>query len=188
MNSYAKTKIYKIISSNTDKYYIGSTKEHYLSSRLKDHRFKAKNNYGITSSEIINAGDYKIVLIENYPCNSIEEQKQREQYYLDLYKDDENLVNKLNANGINKERKKQRGHEYYENNKEYLKEKQNEWREKNKQEIKIQKKNHYEKNKANILETAKIKIECPNCGCMTRKSDISRHKKTKKCINYKNNI
>jgi len=188
MNSYAKTKIYKIISNNTDRYYIGSTTEYYLSNRLKSHRQDAKRKKSITSSEIINAGDYKIILIENYPCNSIEEQKQREQYYLDLYKDDENLVNKLNAIGINKDRKKQRGHEYYENNKEYLKEKQNDWREKNKQEIKIQRKNHYEKNKANILETRKIQIECPNCGCITRKSDIARHKKTLKCINNKNNI
>jgi len=184
MNSYAKTKIYKIISSNTDKYYIGSTKEHYLSSRLKNHRHDAKIKKGITSSEIINAGDYKIVLIENYPCNSIEEQKQREQYYLDLYKDDENLVNKLNANGRNKEKKKECDKRNYINNKQtYI-----DYRENHKEEIKIQRKNHYEKNKANILETRKIQIECPNCGCMTRKSDISRHKKTKKCINYKNNI
>ena len=46
-----------------------------------------------------------------------------------------------------------------------------------------QKKN-YKQNKDEINAKRSVKIECDKCGSKVRKSDMSRHKKTKKCINY----
>ena len=37
----------------------------------------------MTSFEILQNGDYKIVLIENYPCHSKEELKARERHYIE---------------------------------------------------------------------------------------------------------
>lgn len=158
---YAKTKIYKLISNNTDRFYIGSTAQPYLSCRLSAHVKDAKIEKKITSTEIINAGDYKIILIENYPCNSIEEQKHREQYYLDMYKDDENLVNRYRT---------YRTPEF------------------KIQQMRTNTQRYYKENKEEINQKQKTKIECSNCGCMIVRNSIARHKKTEKCINYKNNI
>ena len=38
VNKYQQGKIYKLISSETDKIYIGSTCKKYLSQRLQDHK------------------------------------------------------------------------------------------------------------------------------------------------------
>ena len=76
MIDYQKGKVYKIISSHTDKIYIGSTCQP-LCKRFVDHK-KRYNSYNkskfgyITSYEILNFGinDSKIILIQNYPCNN----------------------------------------------------------------------------------------------------------------------
>ena len=153
--NYEKTKIYKLISNNTDKFYIGSTTEKYLSTRLRCHIGDAKRKKKITSTEIINAGDYKIILLENYPCNSIDEQKQREQHHLDLYNNNDNLVNTYRA-FVTKELHA----------------------EENRQRMKA----YYDKNRPEVLKKKMEKIECSNCGCYIVRSSMARHKKTDKCI------
>ena len=67
--------------------------------------------------------------------------------------------------------KQEYGKEYRQKNKEYRKEKNQEW---------------YQANKAEILEQNKQKIEC-DCGSIVRRSDIARHKRTKKHSDYKLN-
>ena len=91
-----KGKIYKIISSQTEDIYIGSTNQHYLSSRLAKHRYDGQkcSSYLITKYK-----DCKIILIENYPCNDINELRAREQYWIDKL----NPINKRKAKGNKKE-------------------------------------------------------------------------------------
>jgi len=91
MVNYQNGKIYKIISENTKYIYIGSTAHKYLSARLRKHlenyRLWLKQKDGYTSSFCILAFDcYKIVLLENYPCNTRSELRIREQYWLDKKK------------------------------------------------------------------------------------------------------
>ena len=72
INKYQGGKIYTIRSPHTDKYYIGSTVEKYLSSRLNGHnasykRFLNDAHGKITSFEIIELGDAYIELLELFP-------------------------------------------------------------------------------------------------------------------------
>lgn len=84
MPDYKNGRIYKIVCNITGMKYIGSTCQP-LYKRLAGHvsAYKAGNNQGLTSINIISNGNYKIVLIENYPCNSKEELIRRERYHIE---------------------------------------------------------------------------------------------------------
>ena len=79
-NKYQRGKIYKIQSNQTNKFYIGSTCEPTLAKRLAGHvgdykRWKQGTSVKKYSSfDILQYSDYKIVLIESFPCNSRDEQ------------------------------------------------------------------------------------------------------------------
>ncbi len=87
-NKYQRGKIYKLISNQTDLVYYGSTIEERLTNRLGGHRCSYRNwlndkkNY-MTSFEIIKYDDCKIILVENFPCNTKYELTAREQFYID---------------------------------------------------------------------------------------------------------
>lgn len=70
MNKYENGKIYKIVCNITNEIYIGSTVE-ILEERLRKHILPGKNR--CMSRNILDRGDYEIILIKNYPCNSKEE-------------------------------------------------------------------------------------------------------------------
>ena len=88
---YLNGKIYKLSSPNLDKYYIGSTTQS-LKERLRLHvkDFVNYNNkkrkYGNTSFKIIEAEDYKIELIENFPRTSKTQLEKREGWYHRKYR------------------------------------------------------------------------------------------------------
>jgi predicted GIY-YIG superfamily endonuclease len=63
-------KIYMIISENTPFFYVGSTTKP-LSKRLWQHKRKARRRM-LTSSVVIRAGNYKIVLLEEVDVSSKE--------------------------------------------------------------------------------------------------------------------
>tara|TARA_R110001632_G_C11102057_1_gene391243 strand:+ start:115 stop:519 length:405 start_codon:yes stop_codon:yes gene_type:complete len=98
MVNYLQSKIYKIISLNTDLIYIGSTTT-TLTKRLYEHKSHKKNS----SMDIINYGDYKIILIEKYPCKDKDELRMREQYHIDI----NYCVNKQRAYTTKEKRKEQ---------------------------------------------------------------------------------
>jgi hypothetical protein len=122
MNKYNNGKIYKIVCNITDDVYIGSTTK-TLKYRLERHL-----DSNCISKDIIKNGDYKIELIENYPCNNNNELRKREQYYIDNLK----CINIRNA---------------YTDQKEYNKEYYKKYIIKNKDNILKQKKEYYIKNK-----------------------------------------
>lgn len=74
MPNYQNAKIYKLVCLNTGMIYVGSTCQP-LSRRLSGHR-SATNR--ARSKKIIEGGNYIILLIENFPCNSVEELFARE--------------------------------------------------------------------------------------------------------------
>ena len=151
-NKYKNGKIYKIVDNTNNNIYIGSTIQ-ILEERLSKH--KCKNSTCI-SRNIIENGDFEIILIKDYPCNSKEELEEEEQKYIDIYE----CINKNRAyTGLTR--------------KEYDKERY----EKNKDKKKEYDKKRYEKNK----EYKKEKILC-ECGCMINRSGIARHRKSQKHI------
>ena len=94
--NYKNGKIYKIICNITGKQYIGSTTQTlgqrltkhrgYYRSRLKDPSMKS-----ITSWEIMENGDYTIILIQDYPCDRKEQLLMRERFFIENM----DCVNKL---------------------------------------------------------------------------------------------
>tara|TARA_R110000787_G_scaffold286081_1_gene403275 strand:+ start:606 stop:1232 length:627 start_codon:yes stop_codon:yes gene_type:complete len=152
MINYQQGRIYKIINTDTnDIVYVGSTTQQ-LSHRYTKHKHKAPN--------------HKIILIENYPCNSKEELCMKEQQFIEQKT---NLLNKLKAYRSEEQKKeykkewRKNNKEYYiewcKNNKEQIKEKTKEWREENKKKYKEYQKEYRENNKTEISEKAKTNYE-----------------------------
>jgi len=200
MVNYQKGKIYKIISPHTDKCYVGSTTKDRLSNRLAGHRSDLKKGKNMSSKYILELGDYEIVLLELYPCNSKDELYARERHYVEML-DSVNyrIPNRsqkeyqLNIKDKIKEYKK----EYYQDNRGNVLKKQQEYAIENKDKIKEYKKEYQLNNKDKIKEyqkeryiknekMIKQKVTC-ECGCLIRKGNILQHKKTKKHIDNINN-
>ena len=91
MPNYQKGKIYKLFFSNDPSFcYVGSTAEP-LKKRLSGHLGRSIDTSGRYDSKlyrtICEMGDgWEIQLIENYPCQSLEELRIREQYFIDILK------------------------------------------------------------------------------------------------------
>ena len=90
MSKYQNGKIYKIIDNTNGKIYIGSTREKSLNRRLQKHK-SSYNCYlnpnvkqgKMASFDIIENGDFKIVLIEDCPCENKDQLLSREQYHIE---------------------------------------------------------------------------------------------------------
>ena len=136
MPNYQNGKIYKITSPSTNKIYVGSTTR-LLNLRFRDHKYHYKTGK-ISSAKMLQYNDCVIELIEEYPCNSKKELCEREQFYMNLNKD--NLVNFYNS--IRK------------CTKEYL----NKYRSepKNKEKMCVYNKNYKEKNKEKLIKKQKV--------------------------------
>ncbi len=104
MKHLPNAKIYKLTDLTTDDVYYGSTIQ-TLQQRLNGHRSSARCGHKLGSHSIITNGDYRIDLVENYPCNTMKELHQREQYYISKnpcvnkissYVSDEDKIKKCN--------------------------------------------------------------------------------------------
>ena len=95
-----------------------------------------------------------MIQIEPFSCNSKKELETRERYWI------ETLKSKLNCVIPTRTQR-----EYYDNNKEKIAEREKKYREQNKEKI-------------------AGKVNCDNCGCNVSKKGLTRHKKSKKCINF----
>jgi len=196
MVNYQNGKVYKIINENNEIIYIGSTAEEKLCRRYSHHKYKSPN--------------HKIILIENYPCNSKEELRKREQQVIEQHS---NLLNQIRAYQTEEQRKEQKKEKdklYQENNKDIIKQKQKEYRENNKDILNQNKKEYYENNKDIINQKNKEyyennkdiinqnkkeyyennkhiinqKIKCEYCNCFSTKYHLKRHQKSQKCLEF----
>lgn len=73
--------IYLLYSDSANLKYFGSTKQ-ILSQRLAEHRRDCKKNNNVTSKQIINCPDYKIVVLEEFQNITLRDLKQREGFYI----------------------------------------------------------------------------------------------------------
>jgi len=173
---YSEGKIYKIVCNITGEIYIGSTIT-TLNIRLAHHKCDV-----CKSKQILERGDYKILLIENYPCKTKQDLLWRERYYiekLDCINEKRPIITSDERKEIQKIISKKT---HAKKPIEYKKEKQiydKSYREKNKEKKKLIDKAYYEKNKEKIM--------C-ECGCTISKIDKSRHIKSKKHQNLMLNI
>ena len=198
---YKNGKIYKILNNVDDNVYVGSTCQ-TLSKRMAKHR------ENINKKEKCNCKLYKhmqqygkecfyIELIEEYPCETIEQLRKRAGEFIRLLGTLNSKVSGRTTqesskayyeNNIEKERERCRLYnqshkdtrqKYYIENKERIQQ----YRENNKDIIKDKKSSYYEKHKKDISEKRKIKYKC-ECGSEIGRSDKAKHERSQKHQNY----
>jgi hypothetical protein len=177
---YANGKVYAIICRKTERRYIGSTCELTLAKRLAQHvndfkNWKKEKGY-FSSFDIIKDGDYQIILLELYPCNSKDELRMCEQKHIDacecinknkaFQSKEEKIESMKQYNQEHKEEKKEYYQEYYIKNCDKIKEQQNQYHNKNRDEM-LKK----------MKEYSNQRVCCPNCQKEMNKSSLLRHKK-----------
>ena len=116
---------------------------------------KSNQNY-TTSYEILKNGNYDIILIELYPCDSKDILQSRERFYIEL----NNCVNKYIPGRTNKEYKQD-----------------------NKEQISEQRKGYRQNNREQINEKKQVKCNC-ECGGKFTHNHRSAHMKCPKHRNF----
>ena len=189
MPDYNKGKIYTIRSKTDDTLiYVGSTIQQ-LSVRIGGHKIKSRDikyqNRLIYKTINNNWDDWYIELYEEYPCENKEQLCKREG---EVISEIGTLNTRIECRTLK---------EYTEDNKDKITIKQKTYRENNKDKSRKYFKERYEQNKDEILEYCKErygqnkdkisiknkeKITC-ECGCISTKINLSRHKKSQKHLN-----
>jgi hypothetical protein len=146
-NKYVNGLIYKIVCNDTNEQYYGSTIQ-TLAQRLSDHvssynKALQGSKGKVSSYSIIERNNYKIVLVEAFPCNNKMELERQERKFIE-----ENVcLNKVIPGRTRKE--------YKQDNKANIIEKGKKYRQDNKDVIAARAKEYYCDNKAVINERAK---------------------------------
>jgi len=188
---YSKCVIYKLCCKDptiTD-IYVGHTTD--KRTRKSNHRSRCNDEndkyYNFYVYQFIrdhgNFDNWEMIILEEYPCENINQARLRERYWL------ETLQATLNKNipsrtiqqyrEQNKEYFNEYNKQYREQNKEYFQQ----YREQNREYFNEYQKQYYEENKEYICEKAREKIEC-ECGGKYSRSHKLRHFKSKKHLKY----
>jgi flagellar biosynthesis/type III secretory pathway chaperone len=168
MTSLMIGRIYKIVSPNTHKIYVGSTFE-TLPQRFRHHTYDWRNGIACSVKEILDAGDSNIELLEEVEVESKAQLRIKEQEWAEKLCNI--IVNKNKAFSTLEQTKQKRN----DNNKERYKT-DPEYREK---QILYMRKYH-ETNKEEHNEYNRIKEFCEVCKNYTNKGKMKRHKASKK--------
>jgi hypothetical protein len=153
-SKYSNGKIYKLKCSD-GKYYYGSTISS-LQRRLFDHKSCAKKNPNRKIYNHINTLGWEnvnIELIEDFPCSSIRELHNREDYYINnVLKQDYNNCLNINRVDITDEENKQRQKQYNMKNREKIADYKAFYRVENANKIREYNKQYSEEHKEEILQ------------------------------------
>jgi hypothetical protein len=169
MPNYQNGKIYTIrCRTDNTLIYVGSTSQP-LTKRLGDHKCRCNNikyqNMLIYKTINNNWDNWYIELYEDYPCENKEQLCKREGEII-------REIGTLNVviNGRTRE-------EYFAENKEIIANKFKTYYQNNKEDKLKYRKIYREEHKESIKEQKSERITC-ECGCVIRRDDITRHKKT----------
>jgi group I intron endonuclease len=201
--SYSTGKIYVIRNTQNDKVYVGSTTQP-LSKRMALHRRDKTRwpHYRLYQAFVeIGVEHFYIELLEDYPCESVEQLLRKEGEWIRQYNSFEVGYNNVipgrsvkeyieqNKEVIAKYQKNyyvqnktdilQMHKKYREENKDKISKANKTYKDKNNDKITQQKKEWYIKNKDSILQRQYEKLTC-ECGCECTHNNLARHKKTKK--------
>jgi hypothetical protein len=173
--NYQNGKIYRIDCLTTNEVYIGSTCQETVARRLTQHvsGFKQWKNTGkkyTTSYPIIERGNYNITMIELYPCNSKDELKSREGYFI------RSMV------CVNKQIAGRTRQDYYEDNKEHILENKKDYYEVNKEHIIEKRREYCEDNYEKILEYNREHYEANKDKINKKRREKYKQKKTEKLL------
>ena len=169
MTSLMTGRIYKIVSPNTHKIYVGSTFD-TLSQRFRHHTYEWRNKKRCcTVKEVLDAGDFKIELLEEIEVENKSELRMKEQEWAEKLSNI--IVNKNKAFSTLEQTKQLRN----ENNKERYKT-DPEFRER---QISYMRKYH-SSHKEERCAISRIKEFCEVCKNYTNKAKMNRHRDSKK--------
>ena len=192
---YSKTIIYKIVCKDLDirDAYVGHTTNWIKrkSAHKKNCNNQNSKNYNFNIYKFIrengNWDNWEMIEIKKYPCNDKREAEAEERRYYEELNANLNRYIPYTTNEEKKEQAIKRTKNWRVKNEDKMKENNKNYYKNNKEEINQKNKNYKDNNKDKISNDRKIKIQC-QCGSIVRKSDISRHLKSKKHINYINNL
>jgi hypothetical protein len=191
-NKYQKAIIY-MITSGTDKY-IGSTCnytrrkcEHKRRIEFKD---TEKNCNTKLYKKIRENNEWLMAPIKKYPCDSKFELELEEERFRIEFKAN---LNSYQCHGRDPEAHRRAQKKYVEKHHDRVLESQRKYNEKNREKIKENGKEYREKHHDRVLENKRKyreknkeknsqKITCPHCSCIVRRDNLTRHKRTKKCL------
>ena len=210
MTDYSKTVIYKIQHNDDDSLlYVGHTSN--FTKRKHQHKHDCKTTTSPLYKMMRENGGWEcftMIVLKESPCASkteacIEEDKVMREMKSNMNKNrayispEEKVVYNKEYHHANRELISEKQKEYRQGNKEYIakrmktyqqsnreqiSERQKDYREKNKEQISESMKEYRQANRELISEKAKETIEC-ECGCIIRKGDLTRHKRSKKHLN-----
>jgi predicted GIY-YIG superfamily endonuclease len=96
MPNYQNGKIYKLVNNIDDEIYVGSTTQK-LCSRFAEHKNDFKRTPEVKlyqhARTIGDMNNFKIILVQSYPCSNVEELKAKEQEWKDLLNPSLNMIN-----------------------------------------------------------------------------------------------
>ena len=133
MVNYSDGKIYRIVNTENETVYIGSTCQ-ALSRRLATHKHRGNGN--------------KIVLVKECPCENNEQLRREEQLCIEEH---EGLVNERRAYQT-EEQKKEKARKYYESNREKMIESQRKYYEANREKSIEKARKYNEANREKVRE------------------------------------
>jgi hypothetical protein len=152
MNKYQNGKVYKIVSQNTEKVYVGSTCKDLIE-RLGEHKRKYDGYVKklhctfYTSFLVLEKGNYTIELLENVPCDSKIVLLMAEQRYINSIPECCNLLNCILTDNERRDKMYKLNRKYREAHREELSEKSKEYYYKNKDNVLKRVKTYHEQNK-----------------------------------------
>ena len=179
---YKNGRIYKILNYIDSECYVGSTCQP-LSKRMATHRKDSKrdkNGHRLLYAKMNTYGveNFYIELLEEYPCQNVEQLHQREGYYI-------RMVGTLNKNiqgqtprGY-RENNRERRREYENANKEVFRERKKEYDELHKEKILGRKKEYYVRNKDDLCAKKRETYRCI-CGSIICVGVKAKHERTHK--------
>jgi len=185
---YENGKIYVVKCKYDDVLrYIGST-INTLEHRFNRHKYdKTCSLYKYVDGDWDN---WYIELYENYACKN--------KYHLRIREGEvQRVIATINQVVAGRSQKQYRHDnrdkileqrkQHYQDNREKLSEKKKQYHQDNRDKLSEQRKQLYQDNRDKILEQKRQKTTCDHCGSIVNRGDISKHKKTQKCINHKKN-
>lgn len=205
--NYSKCVIYKICCKDptiTYEYYGHTTnqinRKRQHKNRCNDDKYNTQSIYK-TIRENGNWENWDFIVIEEYPCENVNEARLRERYWIELNRPQLNVYIPSRTfeeyTETNKEKIKEKALQYYyenieeikkirEENKEEINEKKKKYYEENKEEILSKQRQHRIEHKEEISQQRNQKIIC-ECGCKISKSYLVEHRKSQKHINLMKN-
>ena len=154
VDRYKNGKIYQLLCIDGH-YYYGSTVQR-LYERLSTHKNLSKTDNTVLYNHINTIGwdNVSMELVENYPCETTQQLRAKEDEYITQSKDDSLCLN-VNRAYVSKDERKEKVKEYYEENKDAILAYSVQYREENRNEILEKKLMYREQNRTLLCEKQK---------------------------------